>query len=85
MVCGGAPLESLGRQTLVRVGGCPALEGQDGGILDDPVADLDGPTNGGVGVPGAWSFQDRAEEGSSAWLFSQVAEFHRYDGLWSTA
>jgi hypothetical protein len=24
-------------------------------------------------------------KGSSAWLFSQVAEFHRYDGLWSTA
>ena len=23
--------------------------------------------------------------GSSASLFSQVAEFHRYDGLWSTA
>src|SRR4029450_13220896 len=42
---------------------CPVLEGQDGGILDDAVTDLDGPTNGGVRVPSATSIQDRAEEG----------------------
>src|SRR5204863_9081041 len=39
--------ELLDRQRLVRGLGCTALEGQDGGILDDPVTDLDGPTDGG--------------------------------------
>jgi hypothetical protein len=76
---------SLGRQRPVRVLRCTVLEGQDGAILDDTVTDLDGPTNGGVRVPGAMSSQDRSKERSSASLFSQVAEFHRYDGLWSTA
>ena len=46
----------------MRILRCTALEGKDGGILDDAVTDLDGPTNGGVRVPGAPSAQDRSEE-----------------------
>ena len=53
---------ALGRQRPVRVLQGAALERQDGGILDDPVTNLDGPTNGDVRVPDGGSAHDRAQE-----------------------
>src|SRR5215212_1036128 len=58
-----AEWSSSGRQRQVRVLGRTPLEGQDGGILDDTVADLDGSTNGVVRVPGGASCHDGGKEG----------------------
>jgi deazaflavin-dependent oxidoreductase (nitroreductase family) len=42
-------------ESRVRVLRCAMLEGQDGGVLDGASADLDGPPDGLIGVPRAWT------------------------------
>ena len=70
----------------VRVLGRAVLEGEDARILDDALADLDRAADRLAARPTpAGPAMTTGRYSSSASLFSHVAEFHRNDGLWSTA
>jgi hypothetical protein len=60
-------------------------ERQDLGVLHHAVADLDRAANRLVRVPRGGADMTTGRKGISASLISHVAEFHRNDGLWSTA